>query len=413
MNIYDKKNNTRNARSGFVFSTRTVLNNSLNQNDGILLHGKTIQSNLGIMAIAVLGITILQFIWIALAGYSVAHAQTGFAISHFNNDSNTGGGTSLGTAISGGRYKYGQELGNQILGTSATSTVYLSASGGLSSITVGVKIECYNDNTYSDASYNASCSSANATTVIGSGGVGKALFSFSTPLTFDRTKYYRLGIGCNSACSGGTNQNITTYGSDTDFNIFQAYPQGIFAERSAPNTSPTLGLTDMYFDITSDTPFGLVSLGITQAMIATSTTQSLHSGYFADCEVATSTSFWSNIAGSFGCVLFNPSDASMNYVGSAIDEFEQTFPFVVFFGTKDIVEEAISTYDDTGNTLTLSFPMINGDLSSSTETITVMSPTMLQDRIGETYTNWWYNIILMLATVLLAWGIFKVIYHPH
>jgi len=101
----------------------------------------------------------------------------------------------------------------------------------------------------------------------------------------------------------------------------------------------------------------------------------------------------------------------MNYVQSAVDEFQGVFPFSVFFGIENIVASSTTSYSTSSLTLTYTFP--NANLSNSTGTISILTPTTLQDRFGATAVNWWYNIILMLATVLLAWGIFKVIYHPH
>jgi len=113
-------------------------------------------------------------------------------------------------------------------------------------------------------------------------------------------------------------------------------------------------------------------------------------------------------------ILVVPSQESQDYVSSSFADFQDVIPFNFFFGTIDLIQDAVADYDDSGLTLTLGTSFPNADLTNDTSnTITILNPSTLEDRFGSTVTNWWFNIILMLATVLLAWGIFKVIYHPH
>lgn len=359
-----------------------------------------------------------SFLVVSFAGYfGVAHAVGGYAISQFLNDTRTNNTTALGTAISGGIASYGQLLGTQIVGTAATTTVMITDSGGLGPITPAITLECYDDSTYGSSAFNAGCSAQYGLPAENVGNISaKNLVSVSTPFTFQRTKYYRLGLGCTAGCSGGTNPNLIAWGSN--ITVPDPYYQGYFNLKFTTST-PTLSLTDMYFDITSNTAFGLSNLGITSAMTATSTSQVLQTGAFSNCfsaetSASSTTGFWGRIAGDFGCVLFKPADASLNYISESFTNLQSVFPFSIFFGTANIVEEAIATYDDSGQTLVLGTTFPNADLTNDTSnTITILNPTMVEDRFGSTVTNWWYNIILMLATVLLAWGIFKVIYHPH
>jgi len=169
-------------------------------------------------------------------GYERTHAAT--LLSQTNADTATPNSTTLGgTAISGGTYPYFQKLGGNLSGTIATSTVSLATSGGLGSMTLGVKIQCYDDSAYT--TYNSGCSSANPTRVIAQN-TTKASYDFATPLTLNSTKYYALGIGCNSSCSGGTNTNLLAYGAN-----FNGYAAGDFS-------TSTLNITDAYFSLSGD-----------------------------------------------------------------------------------------------------------------------------------------------------------------
>lgn len=169
-------------------------------------------------------------------GYKSVYAATLF--SQTNSDTATPNSTTLGgTAISGGTYPYFQKLGGNLSGTIATSTVYLATSGGLGSMTLGVKIQCYDDSAYT--TYNSGCSSSNPTKVIAQN-TSKTSYDFATPLTLSSTKYYALGVGCNSSCSGGTNTNLLTYGAN-----FNSYASGDFS-------TSTLNITDAYFSFSGD-----------------------------------------------------------------------------------------------------------------------------------------------------------------
>lgn len=142
--------------------------------------------------------------------------------------------TALGATISGNIASKGQRLGTGITGTAASTTIYISDTGGLGAITPAITIECYDDSAYS--SYNASCSLASVT-LGAQNGSPKTLRTVSTVLTFNSNKYYRLGVGCIAGCSGGTNPNLITYGSASDL-----WAGGDF--------SSSMNITDLYFQIT-------------------------------------------------------------------------------------------------------------------------------------------------------------------
>jgi len=164
--------------------------------------------------------------------------QAATLYSQTNSDTASTNSTSLGTAISGGRAAYSQTLGTGISGTLASTTLYLSDSGGLSNITPAITLECYDDSAY--GTYNGGCS--NQFGLPAENGVGKHSVSVASVFTFQDTKYYRLGVGCTAGCSGGTNPNLITYGAN-----FNNYLNGNFAAKLTPTSTPALGLTDMYF----------------------------------------------------------------------------------------------------------------------------------------------------------------------
>jgi len=142
--------------------------------------------------------------------------------------------TALGASISGNIAAKGQRLGTGLSGTAASTSIYLSDSGGLGAINPGITIECYDDSGYT--TYNAGCS-LGATATGAENGAPKTLKTVSTVLTFNSSKYYRLGVGCISSCSGGTNPNLITYGS-----AGQEYLLGDF--------SSSMNIVDLYFVIT-------------------------------------------------------------------------------------------------------------------------------------------------------------------
>jgi hypothetical protein len=150
-------------------------------------------------------------------------------------DNNTLGGT----PFSGGEYTFGQVLGSGLSGQISTTTVFMNANGGLANPEYGVRIQCYPDDSYDNISEG--CSSPNDTKTI-TRNQGKVSFDFSTPVTLDIDKYYILGIGCNSTCSGGTNPRMRTYGSDSD-----EYLNGDFIGGVA-----LFDIVDMYFLLSGD-----------------------------------------------------------------------------------------------------------------------------------------------------------------
>lgn len=112
-------------------------------------------------------------------------------------------------------------------------------------------------------------------------------------------------------------------------------------------------------------------------------------------------------------ILFKPSELSLNWISASFEKAKTVFPFSIFFSTIDSVQNAVTNFDDSESTLNLEYTFPNGNLSNSTGSITILNINTCSDRFGTTWCNWWYNIILMLSSVLLAWGMFKVIYHPH
>lgn len=181
--------------------------------------GKVILSGLFLGLALCIGYLILT---VGLVAAATLYSQTN------STDSTTFSG---GTVISGGEYPEGQLLGNGLVGTVSTTTIYLEASGGLSNPTYGVRLQCYTDAGYT--SFSVGCSSSNDTQVVVRNG-GKQTFDFSTALSLDPTKYYKLGVGCNSGCPGGTNPNLKVWGTNSDL-----YAGGDF----------TTGLTDLYFTL--------------------------------------------------------------------------------------------------------------------------------------------------------------------
>lgn len=147
-----------------------------------------------------------------------------------------------------------QKLGTGLSGTAATTTIYLSDTGGLGAITPKIQIMCWDDSAYT--TFNSGCSST-ATNLPAENGSAKHLVSGATVVTFNSSKYYSLGIGCATGCSGGTNPNLLTYGSagqeyllgdfTAGFNIVDVYFQitGAGGGPSSPSylayTSPTSG----------------------------------------------------------------------------------------------------------------------------------------------------------------------------
>jgi len=151
---------------------------------------------------------------------------------------------------------------------------------------------------------------------------------------------------------------------------------------------------------------GQYDFDITAALTATSTAIRFQTGFFASCTNATSSQ---SLLSQVGCVLFNPSAATLGYLSDSYEEMQTVFPFSLFFGLNDIVTATIAAYDDSG--LTLDWTVV---LGGTTSTIELLSPTTLTDHgFSATVLEWWYNLVLMGCTVLLAYGIYKVIYHPH
>jgi len=106
--------------------------------------------------------------------------------------------------------------------------------------------------------------------------------------------------------------------------------------------------------------------------------------------------------------LFVPSDTSLGFISSSFQDFKEVFPFKLFFGLRDIVDTSIADFNGSGSSLAF-VAVFPGYASSS---IPLLNPTTLSTHgFGATMLNWWYNIILMGAMVMLAGGVWKLITH--
>lgn len=108
-------------------------------------------------------------------------------------------------------------------------------------------------------------------------------------------------------------------------------------------------------------------------------------------------------------VLFVPGQYSIGFIQSAYAQFQEVFPFNIFFGLNTIVQDSISSYDDSG--LTLSLPLNFPGYASSS--VAVLTPTILATHgFGSTALNWWFNLIIMGVILLFVRGVWHLV-HPH
>lgn len=177
-------------------------------------------------------------------GAYISHASAALLYAQdLSSTTATPNTTALGTGNASNLHAF-QKLGTGLAGTVATTTIYLSDSGGLGAIVPQIRILCFDDATY--ASVNAGCSSS-AVNMPAENGSAKHLVSTATPIALDGTKYYGIGVGCSSGCSGGTNPNLLTYGSNSEIYLYGDF-------------TTAYNITDLYFTIEgTPAPLGFVT----------------------------------------------------------------------------------------------------------------------------------------------------------
>jgi len=141
-----------------------------------------------------------------------------------------------------------------------------------------------------------------------------------------------------------------------------------------------------------------------------------------DCAPYATSSWSDTLVDGLGCImkktaftvsqfLFVPGQSSTGFIGTAYENFKGTFPFSIFFSINKTVQNAVTGFSSSSPStlaLTVAFP------NSATSSVTILNSTTLADHgFSATVLNWWYNLILMGAILALAYGIFKIIYHPH
>lgn len=182
----------------------------------------------------------------------------------------------------------------------------------------------------------------------------------------------------------------------------------------------TLDNNELGYKILAETAWTnfYVKSGVTVAYPGAMPTSSVTSTYWRNPLYATTTNmdvcepYASSTLGKTLCNVikftFYPHDMSTEFILTSYNDFKNVFPFNLFFFSTAIVEDSINSYDSSSPpTLNLDFKLPD----SATSTIPILTPTLLQDKFGSTFVNWWYNIILMLVLVALLYEIYKLIFH--
>lgn len=113
---------------------------------------------------------------------------------------------------------------------------------------------------------------------------------------------------------------------------------------------------------------------------------------------------FTGIAKEIGCILFAPGESSTSFLITAYTDFQNVFPFNLFFNTVDIFYQEVQSPDE-GQNLTFSIPL-NG---TSTVLFHITTTTFSNSAGG--FANTVYNFFLMIFIVLFAIAIAMVIFH--
>lgn len=166
-------------------------------------------------------------------------------------------------------------------------------------------------------------------------------------------------------------------------------------------------LADLYFD--TNTIGGLTNLDIIDAYYYGTSTANIASLSEQNCsylDIACAVS--KGIANIVG-VLFKPNIQSTTFLSDAWSKGKNTFPFSLFFTIQTLVKTEAMTATST-QSLNLGYSFPSGNLSYSTGTVAILTPTTLADRFGTTVVEWWYNILLSAVMILLLLGMWKTIF---
>jgi len=199
-----------------------------------------------------------------------------------------------------------------------------------------------------------------------------------------------------------------------------ASPQGgVFSSTSAGSSWSAVGANySMYLKL-----LGLPNLAVDYAALggATSTAigyndcSSYSGGLFSSSTLQGLFCYGQNALTGLANFILYPHAVSQAFLLNAYTDFQEVFPFNVFFSLSTTVEEAVDSYTGTPSSLnlTIGFPNLPGE-AYSTSSISILSGTTLTDNLFDSTTlNWWYNLLLMFFSVVLAWTIYKVMWHPH
>jgi len=116
--------------------------------------------------------------------------------------------------------------------------------------------------------------------------------------------------------------------------------------------------------------------------------------------------------------LFQPSEdgRGSGMLKIASDQFQQVFPFSLFYNLRSIVSAQVTSYSSAGTPLamTVAFSAIPGGATPATSTITFANSTVLKDTVfqgSSTLLSWWYNLILIIVIVIFAYALYSAVVH--
>lgn len=105
--------------------------------------------------------------------------------------------------------------------------------------------------------------------------------------------------------------------------------------------------------------------------------------------------------------LFTPQTAfSQNYIISQIENGKNVFPFSIVFGLENSLVTIASTTMNDSSSPTLSFPL---PMAMGSTTFEVLSSSTLRDRIGDTATDQYFEIMGNAMWILVAIAMIKTI----
>lgn len=331
--------------------------------------------------------------------YSVGKAASAITIMYYQT---TNTSSVAITNPSPANKAFYQSLGTGLIGTPTTIEVYISGSAALSNTRAITIYRCDNNNLNSCTNQVSYGSSDNLLF-----GASPAFDTVSiSGLVFDPTKYYFLVI---TGPGGGTNMQL--YGS-TDANSYSTGEAKIWDGSALATASPVL---DFYFVIAGSYEQSILfpTIPVTFSSTTVGSIYASASSTMQDCSIYSGGFFSSSTLAGLGCQFTNalqsaaiwlfvpqPDDAGMETLNSAIQSFQDVFPFNIFYNFASVVNNNSSGYTAGSDTISINWGQsIPGIISITSSTVKQYLGTTSYNTIREVES---YGIWLLTGFEIIA-----------